>query len=240
MSGSGRRLKSWKEYHDDDAIAPTVEKVDSPISDSVEKHPAYGQIGASRVSGHSVLYGSDFEHQHFVTITIRKSELYRGLGSDREHACEELISVALSEAQWAAFVSTLNSGMGTCCTIQHIDRKPVPGILRTSNQKEKIMADANAKLAELVADLKSLSEEIEGKGRKTVMRDLVRGIGAQFESHSGLQFLARQFGEQVEETIEKAKIEVNAYVESRISRAGIAALKGEPPPISLPSQEKKP
>ena len=238
MSGSGRRIKSWNEYHDEGAVAPTVEKVDSSVSDSVERHPAYGQIGASRVSGHGVLYGSDFEHQHFVTITIRRSELYRGLGSDREHGGDELISVALSEAQWAAFVSTLNSGMGTCCTIQHIDREGVPGILRTTNQKDKIMADANAKLAELVADLKALSEEIEGRARKTVMRDLASGIAAQFSSHSGLAFLARQFGEQVEETIEKAKIEVNAYVENRISRAGIAALKGEPPPISLPTEKK--
>lgn len=238
MSGSGRRLKSWKEYHDEGAVAPTVEKVDSPVSDSIERHPAYGQISASRVSGHAVLYGSDFEHQHFITITIRGSELHRGLGSDREMANEELISVALSEAQWATFVSTLNSGMGTCCTLQHIDRESIPGILRGESQKDKIMRDANEELSEIVDDLKKLSEEIEGRGRKVVMRDLARSIAARFQSHSGLAFLARQFGEQVEETVEKAKVEVNAYIESRISRAGIAALKSEPPPISLPSEKK--
>jgi hypothetical protein len=108
----GARRMSGIKYQD-----PTIEKVDSPISDSVEKHPAYAQIGASRVSGGTYLYGSNFAHQHYVTISITKSELNRSLSRDWASGGEEYIEVALSEAQWASFVSTLNSGTGIQCTL---------------------------------------------------------------------------------------------------------------------------
>lgn len=223
-------------------VALEIEKQDGHLSDSIERHPAYAHIGASRVSSShgTILYGSDFEHQHFVTITISRSELHRGLSYDREHSGEELIKVALSEAQWATFVSSLNAG-GTGCTLSHIDRVPVPAIVKSLDRRDQIVQEANACLAEVLDDAKKLEEEIEGRGRKTIMRDLIRGIRAQFTSNSGLSFIARQFGEQIEETVEKGKIEVNAYIESRIHRAGLAALKAEPPPIALPgAEEKKP
>lgn len=218
--------------------APTVEKVDSPVSDSVERHPAYAQIGASRVSGSANLYGSDFEHQHYVTITIRRSELHRGLSNDMEFARDELIEVALSEAQWATFVSTLNSGMGTQCTLLHVDRVPVHRIAVKTDRREQIKAEANENLAEIVRDLKALQEEIGGRARKTIMRDLVSGVIAQFGSHSGIAFIAKQFAEHIEKTVERGKIEVNAYIERRIHSAGLTAIAGEKSPISLPGTKK--
>lgn len=222
-------------------IAPTISKGASSIHDSVETHPAYGQIGANRVTSMGPggnLYGSDFEHHNFVVISIRRSELHRGLSNDWPHARDELIEVALSEAQWASFVSTLNSGMGTQCTIQHINCEAVPQIALKTDRREQIKAEAQANLKEIMEDAKKLAEEIEGRGRKVVMRDLLSGIVAQFRSSSGLAFIARQFDEHIEKTVEHAKIEVNAYIEGRIHSAGMASLKGEPPPISLPGAKK--
>ena len=39
-----------------------------------ESHPAFGQIAASRVSSTPgvSLYGSDFDHQRYMTISIRR------------------------------------------------------------------------------------------------------------------------------------------------------------------------
>ena len=219
---------------------PTTEKRNDSISDSTESHPAYAQIGARRVSSTlgANLYGSDFDHNHYITITISQSKLNRSLSRDWESAGEELIEVALSEAQWAAFVSTLNSGMGTQCTLLHINREQVPGIASKVDRKTQFTAEANINLAEVMEDAKKLKEEIERGGKKTVMRDLISGIIAQFSKHSGLSFISKQFDEHIEQTVEKAKIEVNAYVESRIRRAGLTALGGVPP-ISLPGAEKK-
>lgn len=65
----------------------------------VMRHPAFGQISVSRVAGHRHLYGSDFAHQHYVTLTIRGSEMHRSLARDWPYAREHLVEVSLSEAQ---------------------------------------------------------------------------------------------------------------------------------------------
>jgi len=44
-----------------------------------ERHPAYAQISAARVSGTAYLYGSDFVHHHYVTLKIARSERVRDL-----------------------------------------------------------------------------------------------------------------------------------------------------------------
>ena len=100
---------------------PTAEKVGSNITETVESHPAYAQISASRVSGQTNLYGSDFSHQNYVTISIHASELHRSLSRDWAFSRREYIEVAMSESQWAAFVSSMNVGCGIQCTLSHLE-----------------------------------------------------------------------------------------------------------------------
>lgn len=45
-------------------------------------HPAFGQLRASRVSGRTTLYGSDFVHEHFMIVEIHRSELNRDNSRD--------------------------------------------------------------------------------------------------------------------------------------------------------------
>ena len=62
--------------------------------------------------GSTNLYDSDFRHNHYMTITIRASELHRDLNRDWHFGRNELIEVALTESQWATFVSAPNMGSG--------------------------------------------------------------------------------------------------------------------------------
>lgn len=104
------------------------------MSTSVLKHPAFASISVSHVSGHANLYGSDFSHQHYVTVTIHTSELRRDLARDWHFDRKELIEVAMSEAQWATFVSTPNR-QGPCCTLRSFNGEQTPGLpLRNSTQ----------------------------------------------------------------------------------------------------------
>src|SRR4029079_12547459 len=88
-----------------------------------ETHPAYILVGASRVSSTpgAVLFGSDFRHQHYITITIAKATYNRGLSNDWYFGNKQLIQIALSEAQWATFVSSLNVGQGVPATLEWLD-----------------------------------------------------------------------------------------------------------------------
>lgn len=220
-------------------VEPTVWQVNNPTHpthDTEENHPAYAQIGASRVSGHINLYGSDFDHQHYVTITIRPSVLHRGLNHDWAYGgSREYIEVALSEAQWATFVSAMNTGHGVQCTLQHRDGKDVPQIPRPKDRQAQFNAEANDKLNSTVEALKQLAQAIENtslsqKSKKELLRKLnhiLQDLGP------NLKYVAKCFAEHVEGVTEHAKIEVNAYIQARISRAGIAALSGDKPILML-------
>lgn len=207
----------------------------SGVEGSQTTHPAYGQIRASRVSGASVLYGSDFVHRHTIEITIARSELTRGLSHDWHHACEDLISVSLSEAQWATFVSALNVGAGVPCTLEYVDGKHVPRLPAPVARTEQFTDEVKEKLAGSLSSLRSLSQEIEemklpvGK-TKQIQHTIGRVLQ---ELKSNLPFVAKSFDEHVERGVEAAKTEIHGYMTGVLTRAGLDSLAGpiETPPL---------
>jgi len=208
---------------------PVAKEDNSPLGGTEYSHPAYGQIRASRVSGHQNLYGSDFRHHGYITIVIARSKLRRSLSRDWEFAGQELIDVSLSEAQWATFVSSLNCGGGTPCTINHIDRVSMPDLPDPPSRKEqfdKELKETMARSAEVLGGLrqKILDMKISEKMKKELISSVDsagRSIG------SNVNFVANSFSEHMEEQVEKAKCEVNAYASGLIQRAGLEHLQNQ-------------
>jgi hypothetical protein len=206
-------------------VEPTVEQ--DTHSDTVEKHPAYAQISASRVQGNATLYGSEFNHQHYITISIKASELHRSLNRDWHFAKKEYIEVSLSEAQWATFISTPNSGSGTPCTLSHFKGELIPEIKRVKHTKDKFTHELGEDFKNIQKSLgafreRILSLKISEKARKELLSSLgflERGLGG------NLDFIMGQFDKHMEKTIESAKVEVEAYVQGQIVKAGLEALK---------------
>lgn len=201
--------------------------------ETITTHPAFGQISVSRVTGGAYLYGSDFQHQHYMTITIRRSELHRNLSRDWEFGREELISVALSEAQWASFVSSPNVGSGVCCTIEHIDGQSVPMLPRPEATHKQFQEEINAHMQNIQSQLRDLALSIDGPINKTKASELKKQmdlIAGRLTKSTG--FVAKQFDEHVEHTVERAKMEINAYATNMVMRTGIEALSKERPAIT--------
>lgn len=213
-------------------VAPTVE------SDGDRQritHPAYAQIGASRVSGHAVLYGSEFNHQHYVSIRIKTSEHIRSLSNDWHHGRRELIEVCMSEAQWASFVSSMNVGDGPCCTLHHFDGSLVPQPPEPKQTTEHFRKE----LAQVHADVQAVLNEIAGAlsgaiGKRTAedLQHRLRLAAGRLTGSAG--YVADQFDEHMEATTEKAKIEVNAFVEAAVRRAGLQSIADGSAVLSLP------
>jgi hypothetical protein len=208
-------------------------------------HPAFGMIGASRIQGRAVLYGSDFIHQHFVVIRIRRSTLHRSLSRDWHSSNDELIEICLSEAQWATFVSSMNVGDGVPCTIEHVAGKSMPSIPFRKEEDEfhRELADDTAKI---VAEIDAAIAEVEGEiGRSLSKAKRDRIIGRLQKARKivddEIPFAAKSFEEHMENTVEKAKVEVNAYVLGTIMKAGLAAIQGEnlPPVIGFEEGESR-
>jgi hypothetical protein len=212
--------------------APKVAVEDGPGREQSKiTHPAFAQIRASRVSGGALLYGSDFQHQHFITVQICRSELHRELSRDWHHARDELIDVSMSEAQWATFISTLNSGGGTPCTLTHIACKGVPQIPHNAKRRDQFNAELRETLGLVESSLTELRDKINAlpvseKKRKELLSSVEC---AERNLAPNLTFVANQFGEHMETVTEHAKVEIEAYVSGVVQRAGLQAIAGAPP-----------
>ena len=195
--------------------------------ETTETHPAYGQIQGSRVQGSRYLYGSDFLHHNYVAIRIFDSTLDRHLSSDWPHQGRQHIEVALSEAQWANLVSSLNSGSGTQCTIDWTrETGALPGIALPTDRYKQIHAEFDEDTREAREALAALTKDIEALPLSKVAKErLLASAGkARRALTSSIQFVTEQFDEHVENTVQKARIEVNAAVEAAVQRAGLRAL----------------
>lgn len=173
-------------------------------------HPAYGQIGASRATGNTTLYGSDFVHHQYVTIQISRSQLHRDLSHDWEFAREQLIEVKLSEAQWATFVSSMNSGSGVPCTLDHVGRERMPDIpLRREADVSKvelrdITGTMHARVLRTIEDIEGeIGKSLSGVKRASILKEL-----RQLERDLGdsIPFMVKSLDQNVENTVEKAKV----------------------------------
>ncbi len=205
--------------------APTVRGPTSQRDDSVQSHPAFAQISVHRVQGQATLYASDFSHQHYMTVLICRSELHRGLSNDHHFSGEELIEVALSESQWATFVSSAGVGGGTPCTLERFDRVSVPGIERTTDRRAQFKGELRERLGKAQRELAALKAEVQtGTRAKGRLMDHIHQIEMNLDGNVG--FVADQFDEHIERTVEAAKAEILAFT-GRAQRAAVLTLEGE-------------
>lgn len=203
--------------------------------DEVLRHPAYAQVSIHHVSGHADLYGSDFTHQNYVTLTVKRSELHRSLARDWHFEKDELIEIALSEAQYATMIAAPNR-QGVPCTLERYNGEMIPGLPRRDSTN--LHSDEfKEKLSKTVTALRQQRAEIETAvvGVSKKMREQLLGpINAAIrEIESNIPFLVDSFSEHMETNIEKAKVEVNAYVTNTIHRAGLDALQGNTPMLTF-------
>lgn len=142
-----------------DIVEPTTKDEKGPLGGTVSTHPAFAQIAVHRVSGRTNLYDSDFGHNAFVTISVRRSELHRSLSQDWHMADSELIEVAMSESQWATFVSSINMGSGVPCTLQALNGKEVPGLPAPQRRVDQFSHEMRTKMQKAFAALDEAERE---------------------------------------------------------------------------------
>jgi len=204
-----------------------IKKSDSPISDEVATHPAFGQIEVVRTSsgGGNTLYGSDFNHQRSISLTIYRSELHRSLSGDRHHATEPLIRVEMSEAQWASIMSFVGLHGGMPVTLRRIGNESVPDLPRPGRRSLQFRKEMEETLSKAVEQLEDALKEIDSlpisaKRKLELRRKVDLGAAHLF---TNAEFVADRFDEHMEETVAKAKQEVMGF-EQRVLGAGVKTM----------------
>lgn len=215
---------------------PITVEVDGPGRDRETKttHPAFAQVTVARRSGHLALYGSDFIHNNHVVLSIGGSELHRNLSRDWYFEREKKIEIAMSEAQWATLVSSLNLGGGVPCTLQweggYVPRLPMP-----KSRSDQFSKEMQEDFEDAIKALDALVEEIDSLKVSQKKKDEIKGraMRAKASITSSAPFVADQFGEHMENVVEAAKVEVHGYTQNLFTRAGLESLAGGNDPLQL-------
>lgn len=219
-------------------VEPIVESKDnSPAGGTIARHPAFAQIGASRVQGSANLYGSDFGHHNYVIVRISESVLHRTLSRDWPSGGNRIVEVAMSEAQWATFISALNQGDGVQCTLEYRELTGlVPSFPNPVNRVDQFSDEMKETLADALKRMKDAAQEADRTRAPKALKDSIAMAIQEIEKN--IPFVAEQFGGHMEGVVEKAKIEIHSWMEGTIRRAGLEALGAEAP-IQIKDQSKK-
>lgn len=225
--------------------------------DSVrEQHESFGMIAISRVQGGRHLFGSEIDrHGTFFRLSISQCEVDHHLGQNWYHDRKELISIDLSPAQFAQFITSPNVGSGTPCTIDRVLMEKMDEVPReVKNESEKIQDGFKAKAASLVSFLKASRKEageiLNGskppnqKERSKLLEVFDRMVR---EVDLNMPFAVETFVEATEKVKTTAKAEMEAAAALFLTRLGLERAReqfgalgsGEPPIIVLPAEGSK-
>jgi hypothetical protein len=207
---------------------PVTTVVGHDVFGNTEEHPAYALISASRVSATPGVFlnGTPFAHRTYIEVRIKRSVMMRTLSRDWNSAKEEIVSVMLSESQWASFISSMNIGEGVPCTFDRINGAPIPGIEAPVPKTERFLGEMNEDFQKALDSLKELNELVASSVIPAKMKRVIweKINHATNMINGGAKFVPKQFEEHMAESVDQAKSEAAAYLMAAIQKAGISSL----------------
>lgn len=205
------------------------------------RHPAFGKIAASRVTGNANLFGTDFTHQHFISLRIYTAYKERHLSRDWTYTDKILAEINLSEAQWVGLVSHMNAASGTECTLDYFAGEDIPGLPDPEDPARIFCEDMKGLTEEARKHVSKALEAVNAAPLSATKKREIAGLIEQAARSIGssAKFIADSFEEHTEETVEKAKAEVHAYAENAIRNLGLNALANGALPVTMAALEKK-
>lgn len=200
-----------------DVVAPTIDE------SGEERHPAWVLVGASRVSSSppgAVLFDSDIRHQHYVTVRVKRATRKRNLNHDWKHGRDTIIEFAMSEAQWASFVSSMNTGDGVPATLEWdgtLDDPHVPGMPHAPRLQVSMDEVHNAAAA-AEAKVQDAFAAYQEKKTAANLRSLEIAIG---HMTPNMDFAAKSLSEHAENVVQRARADVEAFVVQKAQQLGL-------------------
>ncbi len=211
------------------------------------KHPSYGLVRLGRVSGQTILFGSNVQHQHYISLTISTAKLSRNKDTHEDyiHAQDQLIQINMSNVQLADMLTNMNCGTGVPCTLDRVMNCET-GKVESIKHPDKIDTNTQTyidefqeKLKGISAKLSTLQEQVTAvlesktpnKAQREALLNEVHRIKTELSSN--MPFILEQFIEKVEKVTSHAKAEVEAHHSAIIQNLGMQALKEKNPEFLL-------
>lgn len=202
-----------------------------------EEHPAFGMISAVRMSSTpgASLFDSDLRHNRTVRVTIHTATRKRELKHDFIHPERQIVEAEMSEAQWAAFVSSVGTS-GVPVTLRHVAGQghlpeiPFEPRLALSMAEVHSAAEAAfARIREAQAEVDRLAKTGTAKEKREAANHLRNVIGG---ATSNVDYATSQLTKHAENVVTKARADIEAMAAQHVERLAVEG--GEPEPVSLP------
>jgi hypothetical protein len=196
---------------------PTRDKWDAEV------HPSWGLIGANRVSqggAGAVLFDSDVRHNHYVILRIGRASRRRDLHRDwvgESGGRGELVEVAMSEAQWASMISSMNTS-GVPCTIRRTEKDGQMPELDFDSRLDLTHKEVREKAEDAVEEVKRARDAYAERKTAANLRALhfaIENLPANFE------FAAKSLTEHAEAVVQKSRADVEAFVMHKAQQLGL-------------------
>lgn len=226
---------------------PTVRGNPNDPLGEMESHPSYGCVQISRRTSTAgvPLFMSDLQHNHIVNITINTAEKNRAFHSNCHFQKDQIISIMMSEAQFARLVSSPNQGSGVPCTLERVNGELVPQPPvndATKTYAAEIKRDLGV-LTEVLENLKTAVCKIVEKPRldKEDKKFLQNSVDRALQQVKyNLPFAQTCMEENLEKAVEDARIEIESHIANIASATGLAALQsGESPILGIAKTEEE-
>lgn len=192
-----------------------------------EDHPAFGMIGAYRTSispPGSSLFDSDVRHQHTVVVKLSHAARSRDLHRDWIHGREEIVEIEMSEAQWASFVSSINTS-GVPCTLRRLQGEQIeqlPFAPRLEASMRETREAAHRAFDAIVEALDAYEATLKGPAQPR--RDALGTLRAKIKNAMpNVDFAGKSLAEHAENVVQKARADVEAMIAAHAAQLGIEA-----------------
>lgn len=211
---------------------PVREGDSDDLHGATYRHPAFGTISVSEISGGSrVLFGSDVDHQYRICLRIGRASLRRNLSNDWIHPSNSaMVEVEMSHAQFAALAGSVGKGSGVPCTLLYAPTNPaaqmVPSIERLETKLDtfarEVEASAKRQIEELQAQIARMGAALEsGKLGVKEAREIHRNLSITSANlPSNLAYTVDQAQRMLETASNDAKTQIETFAESTARRLG--------------------
>jgi hypothetical protein len=195
----------------------------------IPTHEAGALIQFSRVTGKANLFGSDFDHDHYITLKVTPCTTQRS--SNRTWYMGTLkpyIEVSLSAAQFAEAITTLNCGSGIPCTMEYLSGRGKFPRIEPIPQRPAFEAEGGEALAESIAAIDDAIAELDTLKLSVAAKKAMHGklTKARMRLSDRLPFIIESFAEAMDDVEQKAKTEIAAYADHVRSQIGGIVLAG--------------
>jgi hypothetical protein len=196
-----------------------------------EVHPAFAMIRANRISvsggrdGGAVLFDSDVVHNNTVRITLETATRKRDGNHDYIHGGKQLMEVEMSEAQWASFVSSMNTS-GVPATLRWLPDGDVPG-LPYAPRLALSMAEVREATAKAMAKIREARDAyevaVESKAGAKAIKEARSKLHYVIENaDKNMAWAAESLNRHTENVVTKARADIEAAVYQHAAQLGMS------------------